>query len=109
MAQKFTLVDCDDIQVVVSGFIKPDALPEVARVLKYLINVSSYQKVKIFISHMIYKDGTDTLMDATAEDVEMLQDKLPKLFDAGQIEFVDLAELEVDGLAEEELVEAGDI
>ncbi len=109
MAKKFTLVDCDDVQKVVSSFIELDALPDVTIVLEYLANVSSYEKVKINISHMVYKDGTNTLTDATPNDVEMLQDKLPELFDTEKIEFVELIELEVDGLAKDEVVEVGDI
>ncbi len=106
MPKRFSLVDCGEQPVVVSGFIKPDTLPEIEVVVGKIYNTSKYERLIIGVSHLIFKDIEGTpLEDATAEEVEILQEKLPEFFDWGALQFVDGFEIELDGELEEELVD----
>lgn len=107
MPKRFSVIDCGEEQVVMSGFIKPDTLPEVDAVVDKILNTSEYEKVIISVSQLIFNDIEGTpLEDATEEEVEVLQEKLPEFRDEGVLVFYDGYEIELDGELEEELVDS---
>lgn len=112
MAKRFSVVDYGgDKPKVVSGFIEPETLNNIPEVLEVLSNTSTYERVEMSIIHMLYLDFEDTpITDATAKEVEILQNELPSFYDEGIIEEVEMIELTVKGISRDtEIVEAGDI
>jgi hypothetical protein len=107
MPKRFSLVDCGEQPVVVSGFIEPGTLPEINSVVDKIMNTSNYERVIIGVSYLIYNDIEGTpLEDATVEEVEVLQEKLPEFHDEGVLVFYDGYEIELDGELEEKLVDS---
>lgn len=101
MPKRFTLIDCLDKQVVVSGFQEPDTLHKVSEIVDLLTMIPNTTSVELSIIHLIYLDHQGvSVEDATAREVEILQAKLPELFDLGCIEEVEEIVLEVEGLSE---------
>lgn len=86
MAKRFTVIDLGDKQVVKSGFIEPDFLPQIDEFITLSKKTSIYEEIKIVILHLIFLDieGTE-ITDATDIEVVDLQKKLPEFYDFGCI------------------------
>ncbi len=107
MAKKFSLISVGEVQVVKSGYIEPDSLPEIEELIELAQNTYTYEEIKVVIFHLLFLDyeGAETT-DATEKEVEVLQDNLPELYDYGCIVIEN--EIEIKGLygvKEDEIVE----
>ena len=107
MAKRFSGVDLGNIQKVVSGFIEPESLSDIKEFVDLMTNTYEHEELKITIFHMLFLDFEDSeTTDATEEEVEILQDKLPDFYDYGCI--VTECEIEIEGLygvKEDEIVD----
>lgn len=113
MPKRFSLIDCADKQVLVSGAITPDTLPEVPEVLEVLSKTSNYEKIDISITEYVFVDYLNTpITDATEEEMEVLSEDFQGVYDKyynednkGILRKGLLTKLTLQGLKEEEIVD----
>ncbi len=107
MIKRFSLVDLGEVQVVKSGYIKPDFLPEIEEYVKLIHNTYTYEEIKVVISHLLFlEEEGGGITDATDEEVVFLQERLKELDDSGCIVWeCDKYVEKLYGVKEDEIVE----
>ena len=106
MAKRFTIVGVgEDSEFFYPGYMGIEELPEAESVLEELMNYSALEKVSVVISHCLLLDFPEPDEDISDEELDILLDSYEDLVDEGYIYLDEVAELELDGLQEEEVIE----
>lgn len=106
MAKRFSIVSIgEENEVFLCGYKGFKDLSESNTIVKILSEISSFVKVRVEINHCLLLDFPEPIEDINNEELEILLESFDDLVDRGHIYSEEIAETEVYGLMEDEIVE----
>lgn len=106
MAKRFSIVSIgEEHEVFLCGYKDFKDLSESNTIVEILSDISSFIKVRVEINHCLLLDFPEPIEDISKEELEILLETFDDLVDRGHIYSEEIAETEINGLMEDEIVE----